>query len=398
MSLAPRSVGELLPQAFERLTLDDVREVVTAGNERETIFMEWKSELTPDAVAKAAAAFANTHGGLLLGGVDDGGEIVGFEPRSGEIELWVKDVLRSRVLPRPPFRARLIPLPNETSRAILLMLVEESSTTPHLLTRTGAIYVRSPGSSEPVPIGDQALLLDLTRRGREARENATRRARQALEQHFEQQALYTLGLAPTGIGSDVIDDLYVGRQPIEQLDNAVRIHDLTNEPNARESTEFTWSQHRLQLARYVDRSFTAQPEALLDGLVVHSDGALQIQRCLLPPMRGGEIEPRGPEPLYLDTGLTSVIGWLQVALERGRQLILSLGGHGDLRVAVRIQTSGRYVFYAEGRAEVAKRDFGIEMWVPLDVESDHASAPTEHVRDAMLRDLGVWLGPRAPFS
>ena len=78
---------------------------------------------------------------------------------------------------------------------LLLVLVDESSTTPHLLRRSGAIYVRSPASSDPVPITDQATLLELTRRGVAARENAEERARWLTRDDPERVPPYQLGLA-----------------------------------------------------------------------------------------------------------------------------------------------------------------------------------------------------------
>jgi hypothetical protein len=175
-----RSVAELLPRPFADLTLDDVAQIIaTTGEERETLWFERKASVTTNAFAKACSAFANTYGGLLVVGVGDTSDaLVGIEPLAAEAQLWVKDTLRGLVLPMPPFRARW--LPTEGDRGLLLVLVEESSSTPHLLTRSGAIYVRNTGSSDPVPINDQRRLLDLTQRGmtasaeaRPARENCS---------------------------------------------------------------------------------------------------------------------------------------------------------------------------------------------------------------------------------
>ena len=119
-----------------------------------------RQKQTEQPLAKSCSAFANTMGGLLLVGIaDECDKLIGIEQRSFEAQVWVKDILRGHVLPLPPFRARFIALSDE--RSLLLVLVEESSTTPHLLTRTGAIYVRNPGASDPVPISDQRRLLDL---------------------------------------------------------------------------------------------------------------------------------------------------------------------------------------------------------------------------------------------
>jgi len=163
-----RNVSELLPRPFAELALGDVSQILAnVGEERETLFFERKASVTGKTLAKACAPFANTYGGLLVIGVgDEDDTLVGVPSIAAEAQLWVKDTLRGQVLPLPPFRARWLPM--EGDRGILLVLVEESSTTPHLLTRSGAIYVRNPGASDPVPIGDQGRLLDLTARGERA--------------------------------------------------------------------------------------------------------------------------------------------------------------------------------------------------------------------------------------
>ncbi len=136
-----RSVAELLPVPFDDLTLEHVPDLlVRAGEERETIFFERKASVSNESLAKACAAFANTLGGLLVVGVvDDGDGLTGIERRAPEAQLWVKDMLRGHVLPIPPFRARWLPVAEAEGPGILLVLVAESSTTPHLLTRRGAI-------------------------------------------------------------------------------------------------------------------------------------------------------------------------------------------------------------------------------------------------------------------
>jgi hypothetical protein len=104
-----RSVAELLPGRFEDLTLDEVEGILAAhtGEERETLWLERKEQVTTSSLAKACSAFANTYGGLLVVGVrDKDDKLVGIKPLAAEAQLWVKDTLRAHVLPMPPFRAR----------------------------------------------------------------------------------------------------------------------------------------------------------------------------------------------------------------------------------------------------------------------------------------------------
>jgi hypothetical protein len=393
----PRSVAELLPRPFADLTVADVRQLIAhVGEERETLYFERKRAVTAQSLAKSCAAFANTYGGLLLVGVEDAGdELVGVDA-IGEPQVWVKDVLRAHVLPMPAFRARFLPLDDRAGRGLLLVLVEESSTTPHLLTRAGAIYVRNPGSSDPRPIGDQSLLLDLTTRGREARDLAGRRAHEALEHRWNSWRLYTLGLAPTGSQADVVRDLYRRPKDASLLREVTMIHELEpassanmGEPSREWFTEVNWSLGRVALARHVLRSFPLEPERFLDGVVVDSDCVLQVQRCLLvADEHESHPEPRGPRPIGLDDAL-GVVPWFSEALRRGRELILSLGGHGDLRIALHVDTGGRFVFYAESRAKPAAHDFRVSYWARLEAEAERELALAEQLRQDLGRHIGA---------
>lgn len=360
-------VADLLPVPFGELTIDHVRAILDdLRGEGETLFFERKRQYdVKDPARKLApscASFANTQGGLLLVGVEDETNgISGITLPSGEPELWLTNVLRTSVLPLPPVRARFIPLDDGSGLGVFAVLVRESSTTPHLLIRAGAIYVRNPKSNDPVPIADQAQLLDLMRRGREARGDAVTRAREMLESSVDAVELYSLALAPTGISSDVVDDLYRRVLDPRLLDTAVELHTAAG----REQThmERTWTLNRVLVRRFIDRGWPAEPEAIVDGLIVDRDGAILLQRCLTSSLRGAQPEPRGPGPVEFDD---QVRPWLVAALRRGRELLNALGAHGDLRMSLRIATADRHVFYAQGRAEQPGGDFWIEDWVDPD--------------------------------
>lgn len=140
---SPRSVAEVLEAPFDALTLEHIGRVVERiRTDGETMFVELKRDAAPAGIAKSCAAFANSLGGLLVAGVANDGTIVGSDAPGGEPQVWVKDVLRDSVTPLPPFRARWLPLNAKDGKGLLLVLVERSSVTPHLLTRHGAIYVR----------------------------------------------------------------------------------------------------------------------------------------------------------------------------------------------------------------------------------------------------------------
>lgn len=267
-----RSVAELLPCPFGEIGLDGVRTIIaTLGEERENLFFERKAVISPNSLAKACSAFANTYGGLLLVGVaDDDDALVGIEPFAGEAQLWVKDTLRSRVLPLPSFRARWLPV--DEHRGLLLVLVEESSATPHLLTRSGAIYVRNPGSSDPVPISDQRRLLDLTARGERADAAAFARAGNGLGVRLDDDIVtVSIALAATGVASGFDLRLFSAETP-EYLSR--RTWGDLNE-QAQERRFPVWDQHQVGVRRLRTMIWG---KTQTEGVALRSDGVVAIYR------------------------------------------------------------------------------------------------------------------------
>jgi schlafen family protein len=387
-----RSVAELLPRRFDDLSTEDVEKILRdAADPGESLFLEWKRKLTGEGVAKACAAFANTYGGLLVVGAhDETREAVGIPRPTVEPQVWIKDVLRSHVLPMPPFRARFLELAGDQKKGLLIVLVEQSSTTPHLMTRAGVIYVRNPGSSDPVPIGDQGRLFDLMRRGEQARETATIRAYQILEHSFEPVTPFKLTVVPTGVQTDVVHALYTADLPIAAVEGAVVSNENVQCAKHRvakvTSRGARWSQNRLEVACELTQSISDNPPRFLDGVVVHQDCAIAFQRAYLPLDQSEALEPRGPRPVYLDD---QVLPWISSALARGRELVLALGGHGDLRLVVRLYLRGRYVFYADNQAEVARDEIDLIHWMPIDPDPEGDLGRLSHMRATIRRSLGV---------
>ena len=160
--------------SIRRLSIADLDE---AGLRRliahgETLFVERKEKEPKKGIGTPLASFANTLGGWLLLGVADDGELVGFDPGSGDFIDKVRHKLRSEVDPLPPFAATLFPL---EEKQIGVIRVFESSDTPHLVISTGSIPVREPGGTRNVR--DRSELIDLARRGEDARREASERIR-----------------------------------------------------------------------------------------------------------------------------------------------------------------------------------------------------------------------------
>lgn len=361
-----RSVAELLPVAFEDLSLDHVAEIIErVGDEEETLWFEKKASVTPASLAKATSAFANTYGGLLVVGVaDDDAALVGIEPLAAEAQLWVKDVLRAHVLPMPPFRARW--LPTRDDKGILLVLVEESSTTPHLLIRTGAIYVRNPGSSDPVPIDDQRRLLSLTSRGEEAQRHAinlTNELHDAYLHGGDTRRLETLTAAATGV-SAVFGQRLFRPGVVDQIGETVW-GDLV--PHNREWRRPHWQQHRLGVERFLHRDWNFNEGDVIGGAVIDRRGAVAVYAGHTLPQNA---DHRGYEAVTQSQLRES----FNSALAAARNVLLDLGAHGDLRVSYRLTLAGRNILFDEIPNHPWGRDvndpIGVARWA--DFEEDIA--------------------------
>jgi hypothetical protein len=313
-----RSVVELLPQPFADLTVEDVEQIVTPdpGEPRETLWLERKATFNSGSLSKACAAFANTYGGLLVIGVEDGSDtLVGIDPLD-EPELRVKDVLRGNVLPMPPFRARMLPLDN--GRAILLVLVEQSSATPHMLLRNGAIYVRNPGSSDPVTIDDQRRLLDLTARGERAVERARANARAAASEHvtFDPDLFAdawaeeeTLAIAPTGISDEFDARIFDAATPpaINQ-----KVWGQQQDPRLDDQRYALWAQPYVGVRRTHRPAMSFNNERAHEAVTVDRTGTFRAAR-------GHTINPGGNVgSLRVDDKAKP---WLTTMLTAGRDIL-----------------------------------------------------------------------------
>jgi hypothetical protein len=104
--------------------------------------------------------------------VTDDSKVKGFDPGRGDFTDKIRHRLRAQIDPLPPFAATVFPL---DGKEIGVVRVFESSDTPHLVIATGSIPVREPGGTRNVR--DRSELIDLARRGEEARALAADRLR-----------------------------------------------------------------------------------------------------------------------------------------------------------------------------------------------------------------------------
>jgi hypothetical protein len=377
------SIAELLPKPFDQLEVEDVATIVRGPlDERESLVLELKRELGPDLVARSCAAFANTIGGLLIVGVpDDSDELRGIEDDVGEPQLWVKDVLRSRVLPLPPFRARKLDL--ENGRWLLLVLIEQSTTTPHLHTRQGTIYVRNPGSSDPRPIGDQGLLLDLLHRGDRARELALERARQAAswtvglpERLQGPRRTLSVALAATGVSESFEDRLL--REPVGRDALAGAFPD--GDPQRVWPVQYEWQQHALTAYRVYPRDpirpdYVEMVSVHRDGVVLHRSGFV------------GRISEMND---HFESGVSrdELIGPLRRMFDVSRELLLELGAHGDLRLVARLEAPRR-IFWSPSEVCDVSQHLLVELWTALDLDDNRVADTVDRIESEIGRALGT---------
>lgn len=114
----------------------------------ESLFVEHEREIGEESafqIAKAVASFANTLGGWLLIGVQDGKPYGSTGPWvSGEAPTLIDTIrnrLRGEVDPLPAFEARVMRPPG-VDAPVGVVRVYESADTPHIVVSTGSVFVR----------------------------------------------------------------------------------------------------------------------------------------------------------------------------------------------------------------------------------------------------------------
>ncbi|MDQ3678522.1 MAG: ATP-binding protein [Actinomycetota bacterium] len=132
--------------------------------------VERKQQVPRGGLGSSAAAFANTRGGWIVLGVDDAGEIVGWQPPgSAQIHDHVRELLR-RVDPMPTFDAELI---ETVDGSVGVVHVPESAIKPHVMKDEGVVYEREPGGKRP--IDSQSKLVALATSPKQAQIDAEER-------------------------------------------------------------------------------------------------------------------------------------------------------------------------------------------------------------------------------
>jgi hypothetical protein len=129
----------------DEMILRDVRALIET-EQREGSMLDYKRDVS-DSWPEAAAAFANTFGGIIVFGMDAQDDLpramIGFEPR-GETKTRLTSTLLSRVQPRPAFQVRVVSHDEEPGREIAIVRVAEGSRPPYMHSKSDQrrVYVR----------------------------------------------------------------------------------------------------------------------------------------------------------------------------------------------------------------------------------------------------------------
>jgi predicted HTH transcriptional regulator len=109
----------------------DYRDVNRLIEEGEGFEVEFKRKVSsPEKIARALIAFANTRGGHILFGVDDDGSVVGVESEKSEVDL-IREAGSLFCLPEISPLIEFVPF---DGKDVIVAYVEESADKPHYFT------------------------------------------------------------------------------------------------------------------------------------------------------------------------------------------------------------------------------------------------------------------------
>lgn len=120
------------------MSLRDLKNLIRSGEGRT---LEFKRAISsPEKIAREIAAFANTHGGHLVIGVDDDHTLTGVESYH-EQDFFLEQAAHDLCTPALTYRMEIIPFIN---REILLVYIDESEQKPVVVQNgsADAVYVR----------------------------------------------------------------------------------------------------------------------------------------------------------------------------------------------------------------------------------------------------------------
>lgn len=159
----------------------------------EGIRIEYKKEFPSDnqKTAKEISSFANTYGGLLLIGVAEKDRKPVLPINGIAYERGLDEKINSicfKLINPPVFpEIRICQFPEDDSRAIVLIRVQESNDTPHRIDHDKKTYIRIASANEPVEAPFEQIEWLMNRR-KKAEENRERLLIQSRERFLSQYA------------------------------------------------------------------------------------------------------------------------------------------------------------------------------------------------------------------
>jgi hypothetical protein len=228
-----------------------------------------------------------------------------------------------------------------------------------------------------VALNDQRTLLELTRRGEQARADAVLRARQAQELLLDRAMPHEgLSLAATGIASNFSERIFRPEMP-ERIGAAVWGDAAGPQHEGRRPV---WAPAHLGVFRQRALNLGGP---LLGGATVTREGAVFIYRGFSPEH---EAAP-GLHDALSEAQLRERFGG---AFRAAQELLLESGAHGDVFAVYRLTPNGRRVMFTT-RDDIPSLDLAegalhTEVWTTLDAEP-----PVDLVFDEVARAAG--LGP-----
>jgi len=137
------------------MNLEQLNNILFEG---EGLTVEFKRKVSsPEKIARAMIAFANTHGGVLIFGIDDDGSIVGVDSEKEEIDLIFQAAIQHC---HPPIEPK-IEIFELNGKDVIVVTVEQSENKPHYLVSSngdaGKVFIRL--GSQNIAASDEMIKL-----------------------------------------------------------------------------------------------------------------------------------------------------------------------------------------------------------------------------------------------
>ena len=176
------------------ITVEHIRAFYTQFNEGYRV--EYKGTFDAnvrDKIPKVLSSFANSHGGVLVVGVNTLNGVPqppfqGFRPSPrGEFALTVENICLQNIY--PPLLPQTTVVGSDVSGHVFLVIeVDESAQAPHAIENSKKVYVRTGNAANPYDLADVDLVFDLAKRREEPFELRARlfeRARKRFNTHLD---------------------------------------------------------------------------------------------------------------------------------------------------------------------------------------------------------------------